>query len=198
MSRLISLLTLGMFLSGCATISSPSPSAQATPDTAVARGAAAAAASEFVAAWQYRNWSTLLKLTDPGDVAHYTSASIIGLLTGFETMAGVTWLDASAGPAFPASPASSASPASPASRSPAGSSQSPTPVMLVEVRLSFYTANFGRVTFQRTLTLNKGAGSWRVRWRPSILFPPLGDGGPLPLQRTLGRRRPVLAEDGAA
>jgi cell division protein FtsI/penicillin-binding protein 2 len=184
MRRLASLFAVGIFLSGCTAIASPSPSAQATPDAAVVRNEAMEVASKFVAAWQYRNWSMLLELTDPGDVTHYTSAAIIGLLTGFETMAGVTWLNASAGPATPAS------------RSPDASNQSPVPSMAVKVSLSFYTINFGRVAFRRTLTLTHGAGGWRVRWRPSILFPELGDDGTLSLTRTLGRRGGLLAEDG--
>jgi cell division protein FtsI/penicillin-binding protein 2 len=184
MRRLVSLLALWIFLGGCTTISSPSPSAPATPDPAVARNAALLVAREFVAAWQYSNWSTLLQLTDPADVTRYTSASIIALLTGFESMAGVTLLDASAGPAIPVSP------------SRAGSAESPTPGMAVAVSFNFDTTRFGRVAFQRTLTLTEGAAGWRVRWRPSILFPELGDDGKLALKRTLGKRGRILAEDG--
>ena len=184
MRRLVSLFVSGIFLCGCTAVSSPSPSAPATPDPAVARDEALLVARNFVAAWQIRNWSMLLQLTDAGDVAHYSSAAIIGLLTGFETMAGVTLLDASAGPAMPAS------------LSPDGSTEGPMPAMGVAVRLAFDTSRFGRVVLQRTLTLTKGPGGWRVRWRPAILFTELGDEGTLSLKRTLGHRGRIVAEDG--
>jgi penicillin-binding protein 2 len=180
----LKVLALASLVCGCSITATPPP----TPAVDVQRVAQAEAletARGFLAAWQARDWTALVGLIAPADVAHYTPQAVVRLLTGFETMAAVTGLQAD-----------TAGPATPTIVPPEDAEFGPVPAMAVAARLVFQTTHFGPVGRPRIITLVQGANGWRVRWRPSILFPELGDDGTLHLERTLGKRGRILAADG--
>jgi len=185
-ARLVVLLvTLVLGLTACGLTSTASPGADPSPtprdptlDDAVL------IARKFVVNWRIHNWGRLIELVAPADRDRYTPDGIRKVLTDFSLMAHVTRLDGSTGPAQPTSVPSD------------GSADGPVRAVAVTIQLTFETDRFGVVALQRTLVLTESAEGWRVRWRPSILFPALGDDGHLAIDRTLGTRGRILAADG--
>ncbi len=188
MARLVApLVTLAVLLAACGVTptATPRPTASpAAPDPNLAE--ALTVARRFVVSWRTHTWGRLVELVAPADRAHYTPDGISHLLSDFSQMAQVIRLDGSAGPALPTS------------LPPDGAAQGPLRAIAVPIWLSFETDRFGLVAFQRSLLLTDSAEGWRVRWRPSILFPALGDDGHLAIDRTLGTRGRILAGDGTA
>ncbi|MDQ2854586.1 MAG: penicillin-binding transpeptidase domain-containing protein [Chloroflexota bacterium] len=186
----VGLLLVATLLSACApptTHPSPGSSAGPTPTLSASARAAEAArlvARRFVAAWRARHYEQLVALIAPSDRDRYTPAAITGLLRQFDELAGVTRLVAEAGPAIESSLPS------------ATASEGPVPAFEVPISFAFETTHFGRVAFRRTLVLTEGVDGWYARWRPSLLFPQLGDGDILTLKRTLGPRGRILSANG--
>ena len=183
--RRSSSLLLALVLSACsvAPTVSPQPTRSPTPEDP-ALNEALVVARKFVVSWRTHNWDRMVELVAPADRDRYTSAGIDQLLRGFSDLAHVSRVDGAAGPALPTS------------LPPAGTVQGPVRAITVPIRLSFDTDRFGMIAFQRSLLLTHSAEGWRVRWRPSILFPALGEDGHLALVRTVGPRGRIVAADG--
>lgn len=168
--------------------SSPSPnpsgSAPAVPVLAPA-AAAAEVARIFVATWRSRQYAQMAQLVAPADRARYSPAAIASLLQQFDDLVGVTWIDATVGTPIPSS------------APPDGDGAGPQPAFAVPVSLSVETNLFGTVALPRTLTLTADADGWHVRWRPSLLFPQLGDQATLAIKRSEPSRGRILAADGS-
>lgn len=187
MARLmVPLMTLALVLAACGATSTTSPRPSASPPTAQDETLSEAllVVRKFVISWRTHNWGRLVELVAPADRDHYTPDGIEQLLRDFSQMAHVSRLAGSAGPALPTS------------LPPDGTVEGPVRAIAVPIRLSFETDRFGVVAFHRTLLLTQAAEGWRVRWRPSILFPVLGDDGHLAIERSLSMRGRILAEDG--
>ena len=184
MARLLLIATL---LVGCvAPTVTPSPSASPSPAQGdAAADAASLVARHFVAAWQGQRYTRLTQLLAPADRARYGTAAIIGLLQQFDSLAGVTRIDGTAGAAV----LGSAPPSSPA--------DGPVPAYLVPINLTFETNRFGSVAISRTLTLTKGAAGWEARWSPSLLSPGLDEGDTLALFHHQSARGRIVAADGS-
>ena len=186
----VGLLLLATLLSACAPPTAhPSPGSSAGPSPTLSPSAKAAEAArlvarKFVAGWRGRHYEQIVKLIAPSDRDRYTPGAIIGLLQQFDELAGVTRLVAEAGPAIETSVPSGSS------------SEGPVPAFEVPISFAFETTHFGRVAFRRMLVLTEGTDGWYARWRPSLLFPQLGDGDTLTLKRTVGPRGRILSVNG--
>jgi cell division protein FtsI/penicillin-binding protein 2 len=182
------LLLAAMLLVSCAPPTadpSPSPSSSPAPSASVqAAEAARLVARKFVANWRGRRYERMAELIAPADRERYAPDAMTALLRRFDELADVTRLVAEAGPAI----ASSAPPD--------GRSLGPLPAFEVPISLVFDTDLFGQVAFRRMLTLTQGPEGWYARWRPSLLFPQLGQQGTLTLQRTVSPRGRIVAADG--
>jgi penicillin-binding protein 2 len=185
-ARMARLLLIAALLVGCvAPTITPSPSASPPPAQGnAAADAASLVARHFVAAWQGQRYTHLAELLAPADRSRYTTAAVIGLLQEFDSLAGVTLIEGTAGVAV----LGSAPPDSP--------SDGPVPAYLVPINLTFETNRFGSVAISRTLTLTKGAAGWEARWSPSLLFPELGQGDTLALFHRQAPRGRIVAADG--
>ncbi|MEP6680897.1 MAG: penicillin-binding transpeptidase domain-containing protein [Chloroflexota bacterium] len=100
---------------------------------------------------------------------------------------------ASASPSAAGSPTPQPSPTP--SFDPSAPLPGPIPAMAVPLQLAFTTDLFGKVEFQRDLTLTQGANGWQVRWTPADLFPDLGADGTLALTRTTSPRGRIVGLD---
>lgn len=164
---------------------SPNPSGSAPAAATVAPAAAAAeAARVFVANWRSRQYGQMADLVAPADRARYSPARIAFLLQQFDDLAGVTWIDATIGTPIASSAA------------PDGDGAGPQPAFAVPVSLSVVTSLFGTLAFHRMLTVTAGSDGWHVRWRPSLLFPQLGEQASLAVTRVEPSRGRILAADG--
>ncbi|MEP7040381.1 MAG: penicillin-binding transpeptidase domain-containing protein [Chloroflexota bacterium] len=185
-ARPASLLLVTLVLAGCAppTVQpSPSPSPPAAP-TDPAADAARLVARKFVAGWRGRRYERMTELLAPADRDRYTPEAITGLLRQFDELAGVIRIIGEAGPAIPASVPGD------------GDAAGPVPAFEVPMSLVFETNRFGRLAVRRMLVLTEGADGWQARWRPSLLFPALGDEDRLGLERTPAVRGRILAVGG--
>jgi penicillin-binding protein 2 len=190
-ARATTCLLLAAYLASCAstgTGSSPSPSSSVPPQAppAVRSAAAAAGAARiFVANWRSRRYEQMAQLVALADRARYSPAAIAYLLQQFDDQAGVIWIDTQVG-----TPIASSAP-------PDGDAVGPVPAFEVPVSLSVDTSLFGTVALRRMLTLTLDTDGWHARWRPSLLFPQLGEQGTLAVSRTEPPRGRILAADGS-
>jgi penicillin-binding protein 2 len=161
--------------------SSAAPALSHGPDAA---NAARLAARTFVADWRARQYEPMVQLIASTDRERSSPVAIIGLLRRFDELAGVTDLVASVGPAIPIS------------LPPDAASQGPVPAYEVPLNLAFESDLFGLLTFRRMLALSQGPDGWEARWRPSLLFPQLGDGDTLALTRTVSPRGKIVSVNG--
>ncbi|MEO6059500.1 MAG: penicillin-binding transpeptidase domain-containing protein [Candidatus Limnocylindria bacterium] len=173
-------------LAACTATILPSASAKprATPNVAAEQDAARLVARKFLAAWRGERYERMVELLAPADRDRFTADGVTGLLRDFAEMAGVNSLTAEPGPVLETS------------LSPDGAVAGPRQAVTIPIRLAFETDRFGRVAFQRMLTLTPGPDGWEVRWRAALLFPELGEDGTLDLTRNLGTRGRILAADG--
>lgn len=160
------------------------PPAPPAPPAARSADAAAEAARIFVATWRSRQYEQMAQLVALADRQRYSPAAISILLKRFDGLVGVTRLVTTVGPPIASSAA------------PDGGLVGPVPAFGVPIGLSFETNLFGTVAFRRMLTLTPQADGWHPRWRPSLLFPQLGDGAALAVIRTQPERGRILATDG--
>jgi penicillin-binding protein 2 len=186
LARIARLLLVAMLLAGCAPPTdeaSPSPSSS-VPQVDQAADAARLIARKFVAGWRGRRYERMTELLAPADRDRYTVEGITGLLRRFDELAGVTRIVGEAGPAIRTSIPGE------------GPAAGPVPAFEVPMSLTFETNRFGRVDVRRMLVLTQGADGWQARWRPSLLFPGLGDDDRLELARTPAVRGRILAVGG--
>jgi len=187
-ARATTWLLLVATLASCARLGTEpasSPSApRSSPPAAEAVEGAGQAARTFVANWRSRQYEQMALLVALADRQRSSPAVIATLLRRFDELAGVTWLTATLG-----APIASSAP-------PDGDALGPVPAFEVPISLSFETSLFGRVAVRRMLTLTLGTDGWHARWRPSLLFPQLGEGATLALRRTDAPRGRILAADG--
>ncbi|MDP9468022.1 MAG: penicillin-binding transpeptidase domain-containing protein, partial [Chloroflexota bacterium] len=188
MARSTTWLLLVATLASCAPPAvEPSPSASSSPPPALGVEAAEAAgqvARQFVADWGARWYEGMAELIAPADRDHYNPEAIIALLHRFDELAGVTSIVAETG-----TPIAASAP-------PDGGAQGPVPAFEVPIGLAIETDLFGRVVFRRMLVMTRGPDAWYARWRPSLLFPQLGERATLALRRTDAPRGRILAADG--
>jgi cell division protein FtsI/penicillin-binding protein 2 len=186
-ARATTWLLLAAMLASCAAPLGTGPGASPSPSSAPQIPAAEAArlvAQRFVANWQARLYDRMIPLIARADRARYIPKVITALLGRFDDLAGVTRLVATAGTPIASSAA------------PDGESVGPVPAFEVPISLAFETSLFGRVAFRRMLVITPGLDGWYARWRPSLLFPQLGDRATLSLRRTDAPRGRILAADG--
>ncbi|MDH4334519.1 MAG: penicillin-binding transpeptidase domain-containing protein, partial [Chloroflexota bacterium] len=179
-------LGAAVLMAACTATILPTPSAtpRAVTDPAAEHEAARLVARKFLAAWRGERYERMVELLAPADRDRFTADAVTGLLRDFAEMAGVTSLAAEPGPVLATS------------LPPDGAVLGPRQAVTIPIRLAFETDRFGRVAFQRMLTLTPGPEGWEVRWRAALLFPELGDDGTLELTRNLGARGQILAADG--
>jgi penicillin-binding protein 2 len=206
--------------------SAPDPTPYPTPAPVPQLAEARDAANDFLTAWRRGRWEDLHARTAGLDRERYDAEQIAALLESFEDLAVVEDMSWAIGSAFPITlppqprppdqPAPTPTPVPTAdpsaenrpSPSPPPSSPSPTPVppdtplegpvpaLLVPVSLSFSSGVFGSVELRRELVLVAGTDRWQVRWSPELLFPELGAGGTLELERQAPVRGRILAANG--
>ncbi|MEX0625333.1 MAG: penicillin-binding transpeptidase domain-containing protein [Chloroflexota bacterium] len=186
--RLAMLLLTATVLAGCAP-TPPEPSPSAGPSATAAprdpeADAAGLVARQFVAEWSERRYEQLIDLVAVQDRKRYIPAVIIRLLRQFDELAGVTSMVGETGPPI----RSSAHPDVPA--------EGPVPAFAVHLSLTFQTDRFGTVAIRTRLLLTRGPQGWEARWSPSLLFPALGDGDALALQRTAAPRGRIVGVAG--
>lgn len=188
LARATTWLLLAATLASCALPSDkPSPSASASLASAapvLPMEAAGLVARDFIGDWRARSYDQMAQLVARADRARYSPAMIAALLQQFDTLAGVTWLTATVG-----TPIASSAP-------PDGDAIGPVPAFEVPIGLSFETSLFGTIEVRRMLTLTSDRDGWHARWRPSLLFPQLGEQATLALARTEAPRGRILAADG--
>jgi penicillin-binding protein 2 len=68
----------------------------------------------------------------------------------------------------------------------------PVPGLAVPIDLTVASERFGPLELDRTLTFVHGTEGWLLRWSPEVLFPELGEGGTLRLDRVLGARGRII------
>jgi penicillin-binding protein 2 len=187
LARATTWLLLAATIASCASPTaqpSRSPSASPAPTAVGSADAAAKAARLFVANWRSRQYEQMTQLVAAADLQRYSPAGITILLKRFDDLVGVTRVVTTLGSPIPSS------------APPDGDAVGPVPAFEVPIGLSFETSLFGTIAFRRMLTLTPQSDGWHARWRPSLLFPQLGDGGDLALSRTNAPRGRILAADG--
>jgi penicillin-binding protein 2 len=193
MARIARLLLVAALLVGCAAPPTPEPSptpSSSPPLGDTAADAAEAVARKVVSAWRGRRYDRITELVAPADRHFYTAEGITGLLRHFDELAGVTRIVGQVGAAIPSS--------APSRNTSAGRvPQGPVPAYEVPISLTFETTRFGPVSVRRTLVVTRGIDGWEARWRPSLLFPALGDGDTLALEGTPAPRGRIVAVGGA-
>lgn len=162
---------------------SPSPSAAALGDEA--SDAARLVARKFVAGWRGRRYERMTELMAAADRERFTPRRITELFRQFDELAGVTRIVGEA-----ASPIRT-------SASPTVTAEGPVPAFEVPISMTFETDRFGNQAFRRMLVLTEGPQGWEVRWKPSLLFPGLGDDDTLAVQRTPAPRGQIVGVDGS-
>ncbi len=180
------LLLVAILVASCTSpTDTPSPTASASPEpTDAAADAAQLVARKFVAGWRGRRYERMTELLAAADRNRYTPEAITALLRQFDELAGVTRIVGEAG-----TPIRTTAPGD-------GPAPGPVPAFEVPISIGFETNRFGNVSVRRMLLLTEGTEGWEARWRPSLLFPGLGDGARLDLERTPAPRGRIVAVDG--
>ena len=186
-ASIITLLLVATVLAACAPVI-PEPSATPSPTVAPPDAGADAArlvARKFVAGWRGRRYERMTELMAATDRERFTPQRITDLLRQFDELAGVTRIVGEAGTPIRTS------------ASPTGAGEGPVPAFEVPISMTFETDRFGNQAFRRMLVLTESAAGWEARWRPSLLFPGLGDDDTLAVQRTPAPRGRIVGVDGS-
>ena len=224
MRRGLGLILVMAVLAGCAAVQ-PDPTPLPTPGPAAPVDEAPATMTAFLEAWRASRWSEMYAMLAAEDQARVSEDAFRTLLVDFRRLAGVTdmtWtvsqpervvLPAAPRPPDlpPPTPSPVPSPDPSANPTPTGTPQ-PTPLgtpappdtpldgprlgMQSSLALAVSTELFGDVELDRELQLVGSQDSWKVRWRPDLLFPELGEGGRLRLRREAPVRGRIVAQDG--
>jgi penicillin-binding protein 2 len=186
-ASIATLLLIATVLAACSPVipvpsASPSPTA-APPDEA--SDAVRLVARKFVAGWRGRRYERMTELMAPADRERFTPQRITDLFRQLDELAGVTRIVGEAGSPIPTS------------ASPTGTGEGPLPAFEVPISMTFETERFGNQSFRRMLVLTEGPEGWEVRWKPSLLFPSLGDDDTLAVQRIPAPRGQIVGVDGS-
>jgi penicillin-binding protein 2 len=212
-----------LVLAACVTDPTPEPTPLPTTFPVAGPDAATALAETYLTAWAAGEYEAMYALLDPAQHEAYPLERFTALHAAFADMARVEQVAAATGepvtiglppeprpPAFPppsptpvptpdpsASPGASGTPApTPVSSvDPSAPLDGPVPALSVPVELSVGSARFGDLSLDRALTMVHGADGWLLRWTPEVLFPELGPGGSLRLDRELGARGRIIGAD---
>jgi penicillin-binding protein 2 len=212
-----------LVLAACVTDPTPEPTPLPTTFPVAGPAAATALAETYLTAWAAGEFESMYALLDPAQHEAYPLERFAALHAAFADMARVEQLAAATGepvtiglppeprpPAFPApsptpvpTPDPSASPGASGTPAPtpgptvdpSAPLDGPVPALSVPVDLSVGSARFGDLSLERALTLVHGADGWLLRWTPEVLFPELGHGGSLRLDRELGARGRIVGAD---
>jgi len=207
-------------LVACSLSPTPEPTPVPTTFPVAAPDEATTVATAYLEAWAAGDYAAMYDMIDPDERAAYPLEQFEALHASLAEMAAIDDLSSTTGEpetiALPPQPRSSAfaapSPtplptpdpsatpaASPtAEPSPAPSFdptvpvEGPVPGLAVPVELRLASARFGDLTLDRSLDLVQGPTGWEVSWSPTLLFPELGTGGTLRLDRELGPRGRIV------
>ena len=214
-------LLAGLALAACVSDPSPEPTPVPTTYPVAAPDIAAELSAGYLDAWAAEDYAAMHAVLDPSLKERYPVERFSELHAALSEMARVDSLEGSVGvPAITAlrpeppvarfpvpepTPAPSRDPLAsdaPPPPSPAPSFDpseplpGPVPALAVPVQLTLSSDRFGELQLDRELTWVQSAEGWLLRWSPAAIFPELGDGGSLRLDRALGGRGRILGEGG--
>ena len=209
-----------VILAACSIEPTPDPTPVPTTFPTAAPAAASAVATTYLEAWAAGDHAAMHALLDPALRETYPVEQFSELHAAFADMAQVETLTGSAGepalvglPAearaseFPApspTPIPTPDPSASANASatpiptpgpaidPAQPLDGPVPGLSVPVDVTVASERFGPLELDRSLTFVHGTDGWLLRWNPGVLFPELGQGGTLRLDRELGPRGRII------
>lgn len=219
--RLLLLAPL-LALAACSADSAPDPTPIPTTFPNAAPAAAVELASSYLDAWAAGDWAAMYAEVDPAVREEYPVERFTELHAAFAEMAEVERLTATTGepmlvglapepraaefPAPTRTPAPTSDPSASAAAEPSASAvpavdpatplEGPVPGIAVPISVDVGSERFGDLSLERQLTYVQGSDGWLLRWSPEVLFPELGDGGTLRLDRELGTRGRIIGEDG--
>ena len=212
----------GLGLLALTACSEPAPDPTPVPTTypVAPADAAAALATEYVAAWAAGDYGSMYATLDPALAEAWPLERFTQLHVAFDEMTRRASLTGTAGEPelvalapeprsvdFPApsptpmpTPDPSASdqpsatpPPTPApSLDPTRPLDGPVPGLAVPLELTVASERFGELDLARELTMVQGRDGWLVRWSPELLFPELGPEGALRLDRSIGARGRIV------
>lgn len=222
--RPVVLGALAILLGACVAEPTPEPTPVPTTYPAAQPDAAAALAERYLAAWAAADYAAMHATLDPALRERYPVALFTELHATFVDAAAVSEIGGTVGDpravalpperrpeAFPPpdpTPAPSLDPSATPNPSatpvpeptpppdPEAVLDGPVPGLAVPVELTVATDRFGALDLERELTMVQGADGWLVRWSPAVLFPELGGGGTLRLDRSVGPRGRIVGADG--
>lgn len=222
MRRRLLLLVPLLTLAACSADSAPDATPIPTTFPNAAPAAAVELATRYLDAWAAGDWAAMYAELDPAVREQYPVDRFTELHAAFAEMAEVGSLTATTGepmlvglapeprsaefptptptPAPTPDPSAGAAAASSASAAPgvdpATPLEGPVPGLAIPISVDVGSERFGDLSLDRQLTYVQGADGWLLRWSPEVLFPELGDGGTLRLDRELGTRGRIIGDAG--
>jgi len=213
-----------VLLVACSFSPTPEPTPAPTTFPAAAPDAGTAVANAYLDAWSDGDYEAMYAMIDPDERGRYPLEDFEALHAALAEMAVVDGITSTTGEPEPialppeprsstfAAPSPTPIPTPDPSATPGGSPtpqpspapsfdpsaplEGPVPGLAVPVRMSLASERFGDLALERDLTLVQGRNGWEVRWSPMLLFPELGTGGSLRLDRELGPRGRILGAGG--
>ncbi len=216
---IVALVSVAVLASACGP-AEPTPTPYPSGAVAASTDDAQRVAGEFAAAWANADYAAMWDLLAPADQAAHPKRELAELYSQFAALTRLTGLTATTGtpeaialppeprpedlpaPTPEATPVSSGSPAD--TPSPTATPEpsappvlpGPVPGLGVPLSLALHSDLFGELSIDRQLPMTDGAHGWQVRWSPALLFPELGDGGTLKLDRSLPVRGRIVSVSG--
>jgi penicillin-binding protein 2 len=214
-------LLAGLALAACVVDPTPEPTPVPTTFPVAPPEVAAELTAGYLDAWAAGDYAAMHAVLDPLLKERYPLERFGDLHAALSEMARVESLEGSVGvPAITAlapeppvarfpvpepsaapslDPSASEAPPPPSpgpSFDPTEPLPGPVPALAVPVELALSSDRFGDLRLERELTWVQSADGWLLRWSPAVIFPELGDGGSLRLDRALGGRGRILGEGG--
>ncbi len=211
-------LALWLLLAACGP-AQPEPTPYPTTAPSAPASEARAAVERFAAAWAAGDHAAMYAMLAPADRATWDEATFVATYAGLAEMVRVSSAAGVVGEPEPTllppeprppdlPPPAAASPTPRASGAPAASGEpapapdprtvldGPVPGLAVPLAMTLQTARFDAVRISRRVPLTQGADGWQIRWSPGLLFPELGGGGTMGIERTLAERGRIIGTDG--
>ena len=214
-------LLAGLALAACVLDPTPEPTPVPTTFPVTPPEVAAELTAGYLDAWAAGDYAAMHAVLDPPLKERYPLERFSDLHAALSEMARVESLVGSVGvpaitalapeplvarfpvpepaPAPSLDPSASDAPPPPSpgpSFDPSEPLPGPVPALAVPVELALSSDRFGDLQLERELTWVQSADGWLLRWSPTVIFPELGDGGSLRLDRALGGRGRILGEGG--